>query len=202
MSDLQEPVEPIDDEQPKPVKQKRVLSEAQLENLSKARAKAKEALKLKKSRNENIKMKKRLIKTAKKEHEESLLDDELKKYKPPKKIEIETEEEEPSPLPTNTRKARRKKVVYITDSDDDSDSESEEEIVYKRRPKLTRQKSIRPRPVSKPIHNKNFGREQKEALINTQHDNDHDEQTRIDNEYNKQVERYRREMIRKAVFPD
>lgn len=204
MSDLEEPIEPINQTLPlPPPKAKRVLSQAQLENLSKARTKAKEALKLKKSRNENIKMKKRLIKTAKKEHEESLLDDELSKYKPPTKpikepsIEI-MQEEEPS-LPTKTRKTRRKKIVYVSDSDSSSDSSSEEEIVYKRRP---RSKTIRQRPVSKPRPSKNFGREQKEELINSQRDTDVNEQNRIDDEYNKQVERYRREMIRKAVFPD
>ena len=178
---------------PPPPKQKskRVLSEAQLKNLEKAREKAKEALKLKRSRNENIKMKKRLIKTAKKEHEESLLDEELSKYKPvkkPLKVIPETVHEDEEPKPTKPRKARRKKIVYVSDSDS-----SEEEIIYKRRPKLVRQKTN---------INRDFDQEQQMKLIKQQKDKELFEQRKIDAEYNKQMERYRREMIRKAVFPD
>ena len=112
---------------PKVQRQKRQMSEKQLENLAKAREKAKVALNEKRARNKKLKEQEKKLKEMKLKEKEDRIQAEMQALQP---------KEANLPKPPPVKKKKKQKIVYYSSSD----SSDEEEIVYKKRRKVKRGK--------------------------------------------------------------
>lgn len=141
----------IEKKETKKEKPKRVMSEKQLEALAKNRAKAMEALKLKKKtveKTEFVSKKKELL-VKKNEKDNRKKERELKKLENEINEESSEEEEITKPKPKATKpKTRKKKIIIENDS---SDSEGDE-IIIKKRSKPKAQNLPGKQEITKQIH--------------------------------------------------
>jgi len=207
MSDSQDEVdtteEPVKTSQ---VKQKRQLSEKQLDNLSKAREKAKVVLAAKKERTQKLRKEEKKLKHLKRIHRENKVAAEMKL------MQIEQESSEPKKhKPEKLEKAevevkrkKKPKVVYYSSSsssasssDASSSSSSEEEIKYRRRVKVKHPKRQRMSPVSKPVQPPR-PRRKATPPRSVQSEND---DAMLEHQYQLNMRKMKREMIMNSVFP-
>lgn len=121
-----EPMEPT-----RPLKPKRHMSAKQLDNLSKAREKARCKLAEKRQRTTALKQQEKRLRELKMKRREEDVEKELLSFK---SVSVAGDEEvEPVRYVRKGKKKKKPpKVVYYSSSDEDSD---EPEIVYKRRPR-------------------------------------------------------------------
>jgi hypothetical protein len=202
MSDMSDSNDEVDRlEEPvkvREVKQKRQLSEKQLENLSKARDKAKVVLAAKRERTQKLQKDERKLKQLKLKDRENKVAAEMRLLEreglPPKPV---TEPPDvPKPV-TKTSKPKRKtkpKVVYYSSSsssDHSSEDSSEEEVQYRRRPRSALPKRQRMAPLSS--HQK-----MAPPQPSAQSEN---EDAMLEQQYQTNMRKMKRDLIMQSVFP-
>jgi hypothetical protein len=184
MSDIEsKPIESIenDDFESKPIRPKRVMSEKQLENLSKARQKAKITLMEKKKRSTTLKQQERKLRELKLKDKEDRIQAELNSIQNTVNIQGDIQDE-PVIYKKKPRKKKPTKIIYYSSSDGDDELE-EEAIVYKKK-------------VRKPRPRANF------QTIPTMEEADKKvEDAAIEKKYNDELIRMRRQYMMDQVFP-
>ena len=154
----------------KPIKPKRIMSQKQLDNLSKARDKAKIKLTEKKTRTTTLKQQERKLRELKLKEREDRIQAELNTIQNTVNIDGDIEEEPIRYVKKPKKKAT--KIIYYSSSED----ESEPEIVYK--------KKIRKAKIPSIIE---ADKRVEDAVI--------------DQKYNDEIIRLRRQYIMEQVFP-
>ena len=182
------------------VKQKRQLSQKQLDNLSKAREKAKVVLAAKRERTQKLQKEERKLKQLKMKDREDKVAAEMRLLQSEQTPEVKPRVSILKP-PTEktTKKPKKPKVVYYSSSSSScsscsstssDDSSSEEEVQYRHRPryaktKRTPPKNLPPRPRAPPPPS-------------AQSEND---DAMIEHQYQQNLRKMKREMIMRSVFP-
>ena len=165
----------------KALKPKRVLSEKQLENLAKAREKARVVNRERNERKRQLKADEAKVKELRIKKREDEVRAEIKV------MEGSGQEQEPAPAPKKPKaKQKKKRVVYY------SSSSSESEVEYVRKPSRKR----RPRKESRPV---SF--EDPEPSGPSPEEIRHLEERALENEYQEKLRKMKRQMIMNSVFP-
>jgi hypothetical protein len=164
----------------KPIRTKRVMSEKQLENLAKARQKAKVTLTEKKKRSTTLKQQEKKLRELKLKEKEDKIQAELNTIQNTVNIEGDIEDE-PIIYKKKPRKKKPAKVVYYSSSSEDD--EPEQEIVYKKK-------------VRKPKPRGNF-----QSMPTMEEADKKVEDAAIEKKYNDELLRMRRQYMMEQVFP-
>jgi hypothetical protein len=165
----------------KALKPKRVLSEKQLENLAKAREKARVVNRERNERKRQLKADEKKVKELRIKKRETEVRSELEV--------MQQAEPEPEPAPTPKKrkaKAKKKRVVYY------SSSSSESEVEYVRKPSRKRRPREEPRPVmfKEP---EPTGPSAEELRVM--------EERALEHEYQEKLRKMKRQVIMNSVFP-
>jgi hypothetical protein len=203
MSDSQDEVDrPAEATSSPQQKEKRQLSQKQLDNLSKAREKAKVVLAAKRERTQKLRKEEKKLKQLKMKDREDKVAAEMRLLQSEQDQDIKT----PKPIlknPEDTvyrRKKKPKVVYYSSSSSEESSSEessSEEEIQHRRRPRPTKAKRERMSPIinkpERPIRPRRLAPQPSAQSEN--------EDAMLEHQYQLNMRKMKREMIMKSVFP-
>lgn len=177
----------------KPAKPKRQMSEKQLENLAKARAKANESLKLKRERTAKLKKHEKQLKELKMKEREEKVQAELNALT--KTVDVNGKEEtEPIQYVRKPKKTKKPpKIVYYSSSSE----ESSPEIEYRKRPKAKKEhptKPVKERPV--PPKPPRYPKEPIEHKLSKL-----EEDRAIEDQYQQKLRQIRKQYLMQQVFP-
>ena len=191
MSDMEhEPMGPVEHDEIEPIpeepgeltttKPKRHMSEKQLANLAKAREKAKVALTVKKKRSTTLKQQERKLRELKLKEKEDRVQAELNTLQNTVNVDGDAEDEPVRHVRKPTKKKKPPKIVYYSSSEEDD--EPEPEIIYKKKPKAKPRTNFQKMPTM---------READKAV----------EDAAIEQKYNDELLRMRRDYMMQQVFP-
>jgi hypothetical protein len=194
MSDSQDEVDRPEIPVPTPeVKQKRQLSQKQLDNLSKAREKAKVVLAAKRERTQKLQRDEKKLKNLKLQERECKVAAEMRLLQSEHERQPEPETPKSSMKKPAAKRKKKPKVVYYSSSSSSSEdltsdeSSSEEEV----RPRRHRRRPAKSEPVpSAPPH--------QPRPPSTQSEN---EDAMLEHQYQINMRKMKRDMIMRSVFP-